>query len=33
MAAFRRTATELSSRIDPFITMAKRVQSGEIDRT
>jgi thioredoxin type arsenate reductase len=30
LAAFRRTATELTTRIDPFVTLAKRVQSGAI---
>jgi len=30
MAAFRRTATELRGRIDRFITVARRVESGAI---
>ena len=30
LVAFRRTATELIARIDPFVTLARRVQSGAI---
>jgi arsenate reductase len=30
LAAFRRTAAELAARIDPFITLARRVRSGAI---
>jgi arsenate reductase len=33
LAAFRRTATELTLRIDPFITLARRVQAGTVAST
>lgn len=33
LAAFRRTATELVARIDPFIILARRVRAGSVARS